>query len=669
MSQNDTSSALTISIIVPFRNRGHELETLLASLAPQRDAQTELILINDASDEDVSRFAAQADIWLEQTVNCGPSYARNIGALRSRGDILLFLDSDVALLPGCLAALRRIFATRPDIHALGGSGPPDATGQDVRHIYAKHYSEDGVNTKQMVTADTPPAGAGPDGTGSDDVLIPCDHVESAFLAVRRAAFMKTGGFDPYWFYMGEDRELCLNLRDLGYRVHASWPTRAIHFEAGAPGRDEAAFTRFLYTRYLEVAVKRGGVDAGIRWLQANNGNTVLDETSIAAVMDRAPELARRAQTNFLQQPALDAYLLHRCRLKAGIPDSGAGSPSESDTADTTGMIHPTSLVLFVTSRCNARCAHCFIDHTCTPADDAMTQDDIAHMLHSLRVPLALTVTGGEPTLRPDFDSICHMAMQAPMCSGLSIMTNGSRPDRIATCCEALVRTSAKPLRVQISIDGPRSVHDARRNVPGLFDTAMETARRCHALSTEHNSFSYIICITVGNDTLPHVPELVDLLQQQGLHAKLAVARSSATSVFGVPRDLENPYPSGTDDNTPAPQAMRDLMQRIEAARPGFFTPYQAQKLNIIERTLTHKKRMFPCHAGFHDAVVYDTLDIALCEHVIPLGNLRQWGLDIPAAWNSLQAWQHRARLTRCACIHGCNISTALTTAPSAKTTD
>ena len=42
-------------------------------------------------------------------VNRGPAYARNFGARKARGEVLLFLDSDVVVLPGTIREVEKIF--------------------------------------------------------------------------------------------------------------------------------------------------------------------------------------------------------------------------------------------------------------------------------------------------------------------------------------------------------------------------------------------------------------------------------------------------------------------------------------------------------------------------------------------------------------------------------
>jgi MoaA/NifB/PqqE/SkfB family radical SAM enzyme/GT2 family glycosyltransferase len=628
---------LRISVVVPFKDREDELDRLLQSIEGQRDGAVEVVLINDCSGGDVARFSSQADVWIENTINCGPSYSRNIGVQHSSGEVLLFLDSDVVLRPDCLVTVRKVFQERPNIHALGGSGPPNANGDDVRYIHAKHYSEEGVNTKQIITADTAP----PDG------LIECDHVESAFLAIRREAFLETGGFDPYWFYMGEDRDICLKLKDLGYRIYASWPTRTIHFEAGVSGRDEVAFTRFLYTRYLEVAIKRGGLAGGDAWIRANEAHEALDDVTIDQAREKAPFLAWRARQDFMDQAALDTYYTSRCREKALVP-KGMGK-----------RIDPTSLVLFVTARCNARCKHCFIDHSLTPVQDPLSLNDIERLLDGIELPLSLMITGGEPTLRSDLGEIVLYASKAKGVASLSLMTNGSKPEKLEACCRAFLENTSKPLRVQISIDGPKEVHDKRRNVVGLYDKALDTALRCKAMSEQFSHFSNVVCCTVGNDTLHSIEEFVAEMQSLAIEAKLTVARSSEQSVFNMPSGMENTYPDSTSNNVPDMEAFHALIETIKKAHPGFLNEYQETKLRVIEKTLSRKARTVPCLAGYNDVVIYDNFDIALCEHARTFGNMRDWDLDLSAAWNSREAWEHRARLTSCACIHGCNISTAI----------
>ena len=103
-----------LSVVIPARNSARTLGRCLEALAPQLDGG-EVIVVDDASDDDSSRVAAAGGARVIRAAeNVGAARARNLGAAEARGDCLLFLDADVYLLPGALAALRDAFASGAD---------------------------------------------------------------------------------------------------------------------------------------------------------------------------------------------------------------------------------------------------------------------------------------------------------------------------------------------------------------------------------------------------------------------------------------------------------------------------------------------------------------------------------------------------------------------------
>ncbi|MCB1786268.1 MAG: glycosyltransferase [Gammaproteobacteria bacterium] len=290
-----------ISVIIPVYNRRSDLKRCLNSIVADAGLVVEVIVIDDNSAEPLDELRPQIDLLLRNEANLGPSYSRNLAAKHARGNILLFLDSDVELLPDTLAAIARILAADPTLACVGGSGPADDTGHDVAYVKTKFYDRSGRNRSVTRTR----------GDFGDGRLIECDHFESACMAIRRHVFEQIGGFDPYWFYMGEDREICLRLRRAGHRVAVSWTTRAIHHESDLGTKQQAAFRRFLARRFLEVAFKLDGWLGAIRWL-ANNRDQWrrLGPVQPVRAIARARALRRRRNRDFLLAPSMNEYLVH-----------------------------------------------------------------------------------------------------------------------------------------------------------------------------------------------------------------------------------------------------------------------------------------------------------------------------------------------------------------------
>lgn len=108
-----------ISIIVPVYNTRDYLRECLDSILEQSGVDVELIIINDGSDdgsEDIckeysSRYGSK--VILINTPHVGPAACRNAGVENTRGEFIVFCDSDDVLLKDCLLTLYNLLNRHP----------------------------------------------------------------------------------------------------------------------------------------------------------------------------------------------------------------------------------------------------------------------------------------------------------------------------------------------------------------------------------------------------------------------------------------------------------------------------------------------------------------------------------------------------------------------------
>lgn len=90
-----------VSVVIPFYEQADWLEEAVESVLQQDYTDIEIIVVNDGSKEDVTRFLDKYGdkIVYEKKENGGPSTARNRGIELATGEYIAFLDSDDIWLP------------------------------------------------------------------------------------------------------------------------------------------------------------------------------------------------------------------------------------------------------------------------------------------------------------------------------------------------------------------------------------------------------------------------------------------------------------------------------------------------------------------------------------------------------------------------------------------
>jgi len=205
-----------VSIIIPTRNRRVELKKCLGSILFQDFKDVEIIVIDNASVDGTTRMLKE-DYPLVKIIqnekNEGAARARNQGIIVSKGKFLLFLDSDVELLTkNTISAMIRIMETDKIIGALGGET------EDKRIIKVRGY---GITKRNGYSYPI-------ELNCKQNKMIECDYLSTSNCFVRKHTVEKIGGFDPYYMWTGEDKELGFKIKRLGYKIIAHPNTLVWH---------------------------------------------------------------------------------------------------------------------------------------------------------------------------------------------------------------------------------------------------------------------------------------------------------------------------------------------------------------------------------------------------------------------------------------------------------
>jgi GT2 family glycosyltransferase len=181
-----------VSIVVPFHRNLGDLRRCLSAFK-SRGEDVELIVVADAAVDDCRPLIQEFDArLLEIPGPSGPAIARNRGAAIARGELLVFVDSDVVAAADALTRIVARFRAEPHVQAVFGTYD-DVPGEGNFVSQYKNLAHAFVHRSSSTVATTFWSGLG---------------------AIRTRAFWSVGGFDERF------PRPCIEDIDLGYRLHA-----------------------------------------------------------------------------------------------------------------------------------------------------------------------------------------------------------------------------------------------------------------------------------------------------------------------------------------------------------------------------------------------------------------------------------------------------------------
>ena len=190
-----------VSIIVPTYNEQRDISACLSSLINQNYPNSEIIVVDDGSiDDTVSRIKKFPVLLLTQT-HLGAGLARNLGAKRAAGEILVFVDADMTFSPEFVSNLIKPILEQKTI----GTFSKEEFVSNPKNIWSKCWNYNlGRGANFMDPRDY---------SGSKNALylfgkniweqleksqvktISSENRQHVFRAILKEEFLKVGGFD------------------------------------------------------------------------------------------------------------------------------------------------------------------------------------------------------------------------------------------------------------------------------------------------------------------------------------------------------------------------------------------------------------------------------------------------------------------------------------------
>jgi cellulose synthase/poly-beta-1,6-N-acetylglucosamine synthase-like glycosyltransferase len=184
-------AAIRLSVIVPATDDPATIDRCRDAIAAAEEAPSDVLVVETAPGE-------------------GAAHARNAGALEASGNVLVFVDADVAVHADAFVRIRQTFERDPGLTAVFGSYDDTPSAPGVVSVFRNllhHHVHQTENT-------------------------PAQTFWSGLGAIRRPAFEALGGFDTVMPAPSsvEDIELGMRLVSQGGRIELDPNLRCTHMK-------------------------------------------------------------------------------------------------------------------------------------------------------------------------------------------------------------------------------------------------------------------------------------------------------------------------------------------------------------------------------------------------------------------------------------------------------
>ncbi len=195
---------MSISVIVPACNSARTIGSCLKAIRESSLPPLEIIVVAATSTDETRQIALDHGAMVIDLPNsAGPGAARNVGALQAKGNVLVFIDSDVVIPKDGLKLVAEMFRQKPEAGAINGrldaSAPVKGYFSRYKNCYMSYIFSNLPNR--------------------------IDFLFTSVAAIRRSSFVKF-----LETQRGEDTELGLRLSSTGTAIIYCNELKATHLK-------------------------------------------------------------------------------------------------------------------------------------------------------------------------------------------------------------------------------------------------------------------------------------------------------------------------------------------------------------------------------------------------------------------------------------------------------
>lgn len=213
-------------------------------------------------------------------------------------------------------------------------------------------------------------------------------------------------------------------------------------------------------------------------------------------------------------------------------------------------VYPLSVQIVLTKACPLKCLHCY-NNSGTPHKEELSTDEVFAVLDKIKSMgvKRISLTGGEPTARPDFAEILKYvskAMQAVIVISNGYCLTEEIADAIKECGNVVV---------QISLDGAEENHNHMRGARDSYQKAVDSIQLLTA-----KGVLVMVAITINEINARDIEHVTMVAKENGAH------QVSYGSTMFVGRARDNNLYHGENSENITPKLLKALKQKYQSER-------------------------------------------------------------------------------------------------------
>jgi MoaA/NifB/PqqE/SkfB family radical SAM enzyme len=311
---------------------------------------------------------------------------------------------------------------------------------------------------------------------------------------------------------------------------------------------------------------------------------------------------------------------------------------------------PINLTVSVTYSCPSRCLTCDIWQK--KVDD-LNVDEYGRLFPSLKkVPIWVTVSGGDQFVRSDLDEIVRLIRVQIEPTIINIPMNGVITERIFTLLPKICANSVgSQLVLNLSVDEIGEEHDRLRGADRNYEKLLLVADLIKDLKKTYDHIVLGVHTVISKHNVHRIPEIA------------RQARATFQPDSYITEVAENRVELKTIDKDITPSAeeyrravttLKDYIRTNRSKHPvaRLVESLRLDYYDLAAQILEEKRQVIDCYAGWASAhLAPDGHVWGCCVRAESVGNVRDHGYDFGEVWfgRAADAFRASVKNKECAC--------------------